>query len=69
MRIRLQTLLGKDRVGELQMGTFHSLCAKFLRKYAHTIGLSDNFSICDADDAYVETVVLNGFDSTELNVS
>lgn len=51
MRTRLQTLLGKDRVGELNMGTFHSLCARFLRKYAHTIGLSDNFSICDADEA------------------
>ncbi|KAF8627011.1 hypothetical protein AX15_004594 [Amanita polypyramis BW_CC] len=51
MRGRLKKILGKDRVGEVNMGTFHSLCARFLRKYAHTIGLSGNFSICDADES------------------
>lgn len=52
MRERLKKILGKNRIGELKMGTFHSLCAQFLRKYAHTVGLSDNFSICDADERY-----------------
>ncbi|KAK2460322.1 hypothetical protein APHAL10511_007711 [Amanita phalloides] len=51
MRERLKKILGKERVGEVQMGTFHSLCARFLRKYANAIGLSDNFSICDADES------------------
>lgn len=52
MRERLKKILGKHRVGEVRMGTFHSLCAQFLRRYAPTIGLSDNFSICDADERY-----------------
>ena len=52
MRERLKKILGKNRIGEVKTGTFHSLCAQFLRKYAHTIGLSDNFSICDADERY-----------------
>ncbi|KAF8349154.1 P-loop containing nucleoside triphosphate hydrolase protein [Amanita rubescens] len=51
MRERLKKILGKNRVGEVKMGTFHALCAQFLRRYAHTIALSDNFSICDADES------------------
>ncbi len=31
-------------------GTFHSLCAKILRKHAPKVGLDFNFTIYDADD-------------------
>jgi hypothetical protein len=34
-------------------GTFHSTCVKYLRKYGKRIGLNNNFSIIDQDDAYV----------------
>lgn len=33
------------------MGTFHSLCARILRKDGHQIGLSPNFSIYDEGDS------------------
>src|SRR3990170_5334013 len=31
-------------------GTFHSLCAKILRRHAHSIGLSPDFTIYDSSD-------------------
>ncbi len=33
------------------IGTFHSICASFLRVEAHKIGLDSNFSIYDSDDS------------------
>ncbi|KAF9565266.1 UvrD-helicase-domain-containing protein [Agrocybe pediades] len=51
MRDRLNKLLGKSRTVALQMGTFHSLCAKFLRKHPSAVNLDPNFTICDADDS------------------
>src|ERR1700685_1430475 len=32
MRERLERLIGKERTGQVRMGTFHALCAGFLRK-------------------------------------
>ena len=32
------------------MGTFHHLCHRMIRKHAHTIGLSPNFTIIDQED-------------------
>ena len=51
MRERLIKLIGKEKTTALQMGTFHSLCARFLRKYYHAIKLEENFTICDAEEA------------------
>ncbi|KDQ59189.1 hypothetical protein JAAARDRAFT_655375 [Jaapia argillacea MUCL 33604] len=51
MRERLKKLIGKDGVAQLKMGTFHALCAKFLRVYAELIGLAGNFTVCDADES------------------
>lgn len=33
------------------MGTFHSFCARLLRRYAPLVGLHENYSIYDADDS------------------
>ena len=32
------------------VGTFHSICAKILRKHAKAAGLNSNFTILDTDD-------------------
>ncbi len=32
------------------LGTFHRICVKILRKYAHLVGLNSNFTILDTDD-------------------
>lgn len=52
MRDRLLRLIGKEKTLALQMGTFHSLCARFLRKYYHAVKLEENFTICDADETW-----------------
>ncbi|KAJ2926931.1 hypothetical protein H1R20_g10172, partial [Candolleomyces eurysporus] len=51
MRERLTKLLGKDRTSQLKMGTFHSLCARFLRKYAKLVDIPENFTVCDAAES------------------
>ncbi|KAK7050941.1 ATP-dependent DNA helicase srs2 [Paramarasmius palmivorus] len=51
MKQRLAKLIGKDNMIQVRMGTFHALCALFLRKYATVVGLADNFTICDADES------------------
>jgi DNA helicase II / ATP-dependent DNA helicase PcrA len=33
------------------MGTFHSFCARLLRRYAPLVGLHENYTIYDADDS------------------
>lgn len=53
MRERLNKLIGKSETNFLQMGTFHSLCAKFLRQHSHKVGLETNFTICDAEERLV----------------
>ncbi|SPO23192.1 related to ATP-dependent DNA helicase [Ustilago trichophora] len=51
MKLRLVKLIGKERVDSLIIGTFHSVCARYLRKYGRLISLPNNFSIIDSDDA------------------
>ncbi|KAF5382208.1 hypothetical protein D9615_004383 [Tricholomella constricta] len=51
MRERLTKLIGKERTNLLKMGTFHALCARFLRIHATLVGLDKNFTICDADES------------------
>ena len=50
MRERLCKLVGKNVTGQIRMGTFHALCAMFLRKHATLIGVGTNFTVCDADE-------------------
>ncbi|KAL6298631.1 P-loop containing nucleoside triphosphate hydrolase protein [Sparassis latifolia] len=51
MRERLKKLLGNDRTADIRMGTFHALCAMFLRRHAGLVGLEGNFTVCDADES------------------
>ncbi|TFK81255.1 UvrD-helicase-domain-containing protein [Polyporus arcularius HHB13444] len=51
MRERLVKLIGKDNTAQIKMGTFHALCAKFLRRYAKYVGIEGNFTVCDADES------------------
>ncbi|GJE88670.1 UvrD-helicase-domain-containing protein [Phanerochaete sordida] len=51
MRTRLGRMLTKEQVRQIKMGTFHALCAQFLRKYATLVGINGNFTVCDADES------------------
>lgn len=52
MRERLERLIGKERTGMVRMGTFHALCAGFLRVWSGRVGLGveSNFTVCDAEE-------------------
>ena len=50
MQYRVSKLLGSSAVGLSWLGTFHSICAKLLRKHASAAGLNSNFTIIDTDD-------------------
>ena len=50
MQNRVSKLLGSTAVGLSWLGTFHSICAKLLRKHASAVNLNYNFTIVDADD-------------------
>jgi len=49
MRERVEGLLGSD-AHDLSMGTFHSICARILRRDGQEIGLPQDFAIYDTDD-------------------
>ena len=52
MKARVSKLIG-DSSGNLQpvIGTFHSICARILRKEAYALGHTPNFTIYDEEDA------------------
>ena len=50
MQNRVSQLLGSTAVGLSWLGTFHSICAKLLRKHATAVSLNSNFTIIDTDD-------------------
>ena len=58
MRGRVEALLG-DRMRGLQIGTFHSACARFLRREAELLGYRKDYVIYDSDDqqALIKQVV------------
>ncbi|MDA0271414.1 MAG: UvrD-helicase domain-containing protein [Chloroflexi bacterium] len=49
MRERVEGLLGPE-AARLSMGTFHSVCARILRRDGEAIGLTRDFVIYDTDD-------------------
>tara|TARA_Y100001970_G_scaffold130975_1_gene161575 strand:- start:15550 stop:17586 length:2037 start_codon:yes stop_codon:yes gene_type:complete len=50
MQNRVSRILGSTAVGLSWLGTFHSICAKLLRKHAGAANLNSNFTIVDNDD-------------------
>lgn len=52
MRARVKKLAGPPAAG-LELGTFHSVCARLLRRHAELLGHTSSFVIYDTDDAAV----------------
>ena len=50
MQNRVSKILGNKEMGLQWLGTFHSICAKILRRHAKAAGLNQNFTIIDQDD-------------------
>ncbi|PKP99352.1 MAG: DNA helicase II, partial [Alphaproteobacteria bacterium HGW-Alphaproteobacteria-15] len=50
MRERVAHHLGPGAEGIPWLGTFHSICAKMLRRHAELAGLQSNYTIIDTDD-------------------
>ena len=50
MQNRVSAILDSEAIGLSWLGTFHSICAKLLRKHAQAAGLNSNFTIIDTDD-------------------
>mgnify|MGYP001334220064 CR=1 FL=1 len=50
MQNRVSKILGSTAIGLSWLGTFHSICAKLLRKHASAANLNSNFTIIDTDD-------------------
>ena len=51
MKERIARLVGQERARYLQMGTFHSVFARILRREAHHIGYNPDFTIYDQSDS------------------
>lgn len=50
MKDRLLKLVGEDKLRDLTIGTFHAICARFLRRDGEAVGLAPGFVIFDDDD-------------------
>ena len=50
MHNRVSKIIGNKEVGLPWLGTFHSICAKILRRHAKAVNLNQNFTIIDQDD-------------------
>lgn len=66
MKQRVARIVGENPIW---MGTFHGYCARFLRHYGNMIGLKDNYTIFDVDDAkkaLEEAITLSGVSLSHL---
>ena len=50
MKTRVENLIGKEKAEEAWISTFHSTCARILRRDIEKIGYSRSFTIYDDDD-------------------
>ena len=50
MQLRVSKILGSTATSLAWLGTFHSICAKLLRKHATAVNLNSNFTIIDTED-------------------
>ncbi|MBQ4064784.1 MAG: UvrD-helicase domain-containing protein [Clostridia bacterium] len=51
MKDRLALTLGEEYANEIWAGTFHSICARLLRRFGESIGYPSHFTIYDSDDS------------------
>ncbi len=51
LKERLSRMLGEDVGSEVQASTFHSFCARILRRDGEQLGFSSHFTIYDTDDS------------------
>ncbi|KAN0078533.1 P-loop containing nucleoside triphosphate hydrolase protein [Elaphomyces granulatus] len=51
MRERISKLIGNQLESKLILGTFHSICRRYLLAYGHLIGLKKGFGIADSNDS------------------
>lgn len=51
MKERIARQIGGELGTKLILGTFHSVCLRYLRSYGHFIGLSKGFDIADSSDS------------------
>lgn len=61
MRERLAHLIGDQVVSKLVLGTFHSICRRYLVAYGHLIGLKKGFGIADSNDSLAIIKVCLGY--------
>lgn len=67
MRERLGKLVGEQVQSRLILGTFHSICRRYLVRYGHLIGLRKGFGIADSSDSLA--VIRVGVDCSPCFVS
>lgn len=51
MKERIAKLLGNGTATKLILGTFHSVCRRYLVNYGHLIGIQKGFGIADSSDS------------------
>ncbi|KAL8883591.1 MAG: hypothetical protein Q9192_007088, partial [Flavoplaca navasiana] len=51
MKERLAKLIGNGMEAKLVLGTFHSVCRRYLVSYGHLIGIPKDFGIADSSDS------------------
>lgn len=62
---RVKAMLNEQATDGIMLGTFHSICARFLRREAEHLPLESNFVIFDSDDQ--ERIVKNVIKELNLN--
>ena len=50
MKERIAKLIGNGMEAKIILGTFHSVCRRYLAKYGHLIGICNGFGIADSSD-------------------
>ena len=51
MRSRLKGLIEEKLESKLLLGTFHSICRRYLANYGYLIGIAKDFGIADSSDS------------------
>ena len=65
MRQRIGALVGPQQAKHMAIGTFHAMCARWLRRDIHTIGRGSNFTIYDEADS--QAVITGLFKALNLD--